>query len=108
MHWVLRRPAPLGGRCGRGFLLRLRPPRPAHLGPRGGLSDAQRMLRWLRLHPDGVQDVLQRAQVAVVYTPRRKLSRQQHKTIEKRRIASLARAEHRALCFSVREDMRMR
>ena len=79
-----------------------------HLGPRGGLSDAQRMLRWLRLHPDGVQDVLQRAQVAVVYTPRRKLSRQQHKTIEKRRIASLARAEHRALCFSVREDMRMR
>lgn len=79
-----------------------------HLGPRGGLSDAQRMLRWLRLHPDGLQDVLQRAQVAVVYTPRRKLSRQQHKTIEKRRIASLARAEHRALCFSVREDMRMR
>ena len=79
-----------------------------HLGPRGGLSDAQRMLRWLRLHPDGLQDVLQRAQVAAVYTPRRKLSRQQHKTIEKRRIASLARAEHRALCFSVREDMRMR
>ena len=37
-----------------------------HLGPRGGLSDAQRMLRWLRLHPDGLQDVLHRSRW---YTP---------------------------------------
>jgi hypothetical protein len=83
-----------------------------HLGPRGGLSDAQRVLRWLRLNPNGVQDVLQQAQVAVASTPRPTLSRQQRKTIEKRRVAECdktqARAERRALSFSLREDIRMR
>ena len=82
------------------------------LGPRSGLSDAQRMLRWLRLNPGGVDDVLKRALASRPSPiPRPNLSRQQVKTSQKRRAIEAAkhdaRAEGRALSFTVREDARM-
>ena len=69
------------------------------------------LLRWLRLNPGGVDDVLKRALASRPSPiPRPNLSRQQVKTSQKRRAEAAkhdARAEGRALSFTVREDARM-